>query len=192
MENVITKEEWQSGNFRKREDCKTQEGYYKAVEAFVEKYGEPINQDLVLCRNGFKSEWKRGFGCSFTTNANVCRKHAKLYSRDRIWWLFVPKGTKAVYLPVNGFFEEEFVLPIHKMKLSRKNFGVLARHDLPFDYSSDYETEYDFKTWKLNYTRSILAIDNEAFVYFYNDNDNEEDSLIRNYYKQNKADTTAA
>lgn len=96
---------------------------------------------------------------------------------------------------MKGRYEEEFVLPIHKMKLSCKNFGVFARHYSLFDWYTDYETKHDAETWKLNCTRGFLIkyLENrEAFVYFYNDNDNEEDSIFRNYYNQNKADTTAA
>lgn len=150
MEDIITKEEWQSGAYRKREDCKTQEGYYKAVEKFVEKYGVPTKKDMLLCRSGQREEEQEGYGCSFTTNVNVCRNLAKRAMVDTIWWCFIPKGTKAVHIAQNGLFEEEYVIPINKRSLSPLSFGRFATLEGELDYmASDFEVEGDFEKWKL-------------------------------------------
>ena len=176
LDSVITKDEWQSGQYRKREDCKTLEGYYKAVDNFIAKYGEPTKQDMVLSRSGNRCEKKNGYGCSFTTNANICRRLAKRYLKDTIWWLYVPKGTMAVYLPSKGLYEEEFVLPIHKMKLGKNNFGVLATHYADFDYLSDWETQRDYETWKLKLSIELAQYVKILKPFF-------DDSNTRDYYK---------
>lgn len=42
---MITLEDWQTGRYREFPEFKTQEGYYKAVDALVEAYGEPTEKD---------------------------------------------------------------------------------------------------------------------------------------------------
>lgn len=154
--NCVSKEDWQSGKFRVYPEFATQEGYYKEVKKFIEVYGEPTKRDMLLIRSGLPTEKRSGkYGASWTTNINVCRSRAKQAGATRIYVMFVPAGTKAVYLPEKGLFEEEYVLD---MEGKASEVEVIAKFNGEFDYmTSDFETDEDFNKWEFVKSNIVLA-----------------------------------
>ena len=154
--NCVSKEDWQSGKFRVYPEFATQEGYYKEVKKFIEVYGEPTKRDMLLVRSGEpEEEQNKNYGASWTTNINVCRRNAKRALATRIYITFVPKGTKAVYLPAKGIFEEEYVLD---MEGKADKVDKIAKFNGYYDVmTSDYETKEDFDKWEFVKSNIVLA-----------------------------------
>ena len=187
--NMITLEDWQTGRYREFPEFKTQEGYYEAVDALVEAYGEPTEKDMLLARNGDYKEFLTGkYGCSWTPNSNICRNYAKRWLKDTIYWVFIPAGTKVIHLPQKVdeehyyVYEEEYVLPMRALGLNNRktasrapyNLGIFARHSGEWDWTRDWETEKDADKWAIKSHRMYPIPLLDAF---FNAGTSTEDSL---------------
>ena len=161
---MITKAEWRSGEYHSRPEFSTQSKYYDSVSEFVQTYGEPTKEDMIVARSGeYKEFQKKEIGASWNPSLNNTRSVAKLYGADTIYAMFVPKGTMAVHFQVGEgegrcSLEEEYVFDIKGMGLNCKkgwgegkhHLGIIARHKGEWDYAtSDFETDKDFENWQL-------------------------------------------
>lgn len=177
---MITKEEWRSGDFRLKDEFKTQEGYYNEVSKFVNTYGQPTETDMIVARSGEYREFRKGkLGASWNPNLNNTRFCAKLYLKPYIYVMFVPKGTMSVHFERGegegkSAFEEEYVFDMKSLGLDSKrgwnnyNVGIIAKNNENWDImTSDYETEKDFENWTLIKQPWILKLDKSIVEKFF-------------------------
>ena len=165
---MITLKEWRNGEYHKKPEFQTLEGYYNEVSEFVKKNGKPITRDMIVVRTGSIKEKEEGcLGCSWNPSINNCRRCAKRYNVHTMYWMFVPAGTMAVHIaagddcgdfnPFNAL-EEEYVFDIKGMGLATKEaweehkdiLGIIAEHKGEYDFlTSDFETQEDADSWEL-------------------------------------------
>ena len=100
-----------------RESCRNENEFINISEHFIRKYGEPLEEDIVLYR-GERFDSDR-FGYSWTTNIEVAKKFGyELYKVN------VPKGTKIIdtqkyiygtFCDILFGWEKEYVLNVNDL-----------------------------------------------------------------------------
>ena len=121
----INKENWKSGEYRSLDCCSTQRKYYNAVHRFVERYGEPIDEDVIVYRSTTEYESSHSLGCSWNPSLDNCIDFANTAYNGhccKVYAMVIKKGTKVVKYAVEkgkgaDYLESEYVVDMKSLNL---------------------------------------------------------------------------